>query len=333
MYGDSMNRLNVHRLAVVAAGALIAFTCAAQAQVPTKTVRLVVPFPPGGTVDALARIMAEKIRGQFPGGVIVDNRPGAGGNIGAADVFNADPDGTTLLVSPPPPISINAFLYKKMSFDPRQFTPITVLATVPNVVVVNPNKLPAKNVPELISMLKANPDKYSFASQGNGTTSHLTAALFAGLSNTQMVHIPYKGTGPAIADLLGGQVDLFFDNLSSSIKYHQAGKLRILAVADDQRSAVLPDVPTFRESGLPAMKNMTAEVWYAVVAPPKTPPAVAEVFQKAFAAALAQPEIKKKLADLGVDAQGWPRDKTGAFFKEEMDKWGKVVKDNNVVLD
>ncbi len=323
-------RLN--RLAIAACLAVVAYSPLAHAQITTKPVRLIVPFPPGGTVDGLTRVLAEKLRPQFPGGILVENKGGAGGNIGADAVYRSDADGTTLLVAPPGPIAINHLLYRKMSYDPTKFVPITVLATVPNIVVVNP-KLPVKNVAELIAYLKANPGKVTYASQGNGSTSHLTGAMFTGLSGTNMVHIPYKGTGPAINDMLGGQVDVFFDNLSSSLKYHQAGKLRMLAVADETRSSVLPDMPTFAESGLPSMKTMNAEVWYAVVAPPGTPATIANEFQKAFASALAAPDVKQRLSDLGVQPRGWDTKQTGDFFKQEIDKWGAVIKQNKVTLD
>jgi tripartite-type tricarboxylate transporter receptor subunit TctC len=322
----------MRRLAVVAAGVLVAFSCAAQAQITTKPVRIIVPFPPGGTQDALARIIAEKIRPQFPGGVLVDNRPGAAGNIGLSDAFRAEPDGATLLVSSPPPLTVNPFLFK-MDFDTRKFTPITVLATVPNVVIVNPTKIPAKNVAELIKLLKASPGKYNFASQSSGSTSHLAAALFEDLSGTDMAHIPYKGTGPAMADLLGGQVDLFFDNLSSSAKYHQSGKLRILAIADTQRSPVLPDVPTFAESGLPNMDKMLAEVWYAVAMPPNTKPELADAVNKIINDALKQPDVQKRFTELGVTPQGWSRAQTADLFASEMVKWGEVIKKHHISVD
>ena len=204
---------------------------------------MVVPFPAGGTADLLPRILSEKLRAHFPAGVIVENKAGAGGNIGAEMVARSDPDGHTLLVSPPGPIAINRSLYTKLTYDANQWVPVTVLAAVPNVLAVS-NQLPVKNVAEFIAYLKANPGKVTYASQGNGSTSHLTASLFQSLTGTQMVHIPYKGTAPALTDLAGGQVDAFFDNLGSSGPLYKAGKIRILAVADSKRAPIIQEVPT-----------------------------------------------------------------------------------------
>jgi tripartite-type tricarboxylate transporter receptor subunit TctC len=214
-------------LATTALGLALPLGGAAWAQA-SKPLRLVVPFPAGGTADVLPRILAEKLRPDYPGGVLVENKTGAGGNIGAEQVFRSEPDGLTLLVSPPGPIAINQSLYPKLAFEPDRWVPVTVLASVPNVLALGP-KLAVKTVPELLAYLKANPGKVTYASQGNGSTSHLTANMFMALTGTEMVHIPYKGTSPALVDLMGGQVDLFFDNLGSSMTHHKAGKLRILA--------------------------------------------------------------------------------------------------------
>jgi tripartite-type tricarboxylate transporter receptor subunit TctC len=294
-----------------------------------KQLRMVVPFPAGGTADVLPRIVAEKLRDAFPGGALVDNRPGAGGNIGADAVFRSEPDGSTLLVSPPGPIAINQSLYPKLSFDPSKWVPVTVLASVPNVLVVSRN-VPVKTVPELIAYLKARPGKVTFASQGNGSTSHLTAHMFMSLTGTDMVHVPYKGTAPALIDIMGGQVDLFFDNLSSSMTHHRAGKLRILAVADSQRSSALKDVPTFAEAGLPAMNAVT---WFAVVAPPGTPDAVVRPTQKLLADALKLPDVQQRFAEQGAEPRGWSPEETGRFIRSEADKWRKVVKSANVTVE
>ncbi|HZF86157.1 MAG TPA: tripartite tricarboxylate transporter substrate binding protein [Burkholderiaceae bacterium] len=311
--------------------ACLAATCllgSAAAQT-TQALRIIVPYPAGGTADILPRVVAEKLRPQFPAGVLIDNRTGAGGNIGAESVFRAEPDGNTLLASPPGPIAINQHLYKKMAFDPSKWEPVTVLATVPNVLVINP-RLPVKTVQEFIAYAKANPGKVTYGSQGNGTTSHLTASLFMQLTGTEMVHVPYKGTAPALVDLVGGQIDVFFDNISSSLPFHQAGKLRILGVADDQRSAALPDVPTFAEQGLPAMNAVT---WFAVVAPPATPPAKVAALQKSFAGALTQPEVRQKFAEQGAEPRGWDPARTGQFIRAESAKWARVIRSANVSLD
>ena len=296
---------------------------------PSKPVRLVVGYAPGGTTDISARMIADVLGKEFGQTFVVENKPGANSNIGAESVFRAEPDGNTLLASPPGPIAINQHLYKKMAFDPSKWEPVTVLATVPNVLVVNP-RLPVKTVQEFIAYAKANPGKVTYGSQGNGTTSHLTASLFMQLTGTEMVHVPYKGTAPALVDLVGGQIDVFFDNISSSLPFHQAGKLRILGVADDQRSAALPDVPTFAEQGLPAMNAVT---WFAVVAPPATPPAKVATLQKSFAGALTQPEVRQKFAEQGAEPRGWDPARTGQFIRAESAKWARVIRSANVSLD
>ena len=300
----------------------------AQSAAP-KSLRLVVPFPAGGTADVLPRIVAEKLQPFYPGGVVVENRAGAGGNIGAEGVFRGPADGSTLLFAPPGPIAINQFLYPKLGYDANQWQPITVLATVPNVLAASP-KLPAATLLEFIAYLKANPGKASFASQGNGSTSHLSANLFMTLTQTSMAHIPYKGTAPALVDLMGSQVDVFFDNIGSSAPQHEAGKLRVLAVADEQRSAALPKVPTFAEAGLPGMVAVT---WFAGVAPPGTPAAVVALLQKQFADALADPEVQRRYAEQGAVPRGWTPERTGQFFKSEREKWSQVIKTANVKLD
>ncbi|WP_332746129.1 Bug family tripartite tricarboxylate transporter substrate binding protein [Hydrogenophaga sp.] len=301
----------------------------ALAQPSNQPLRLVVPFPAGGTADVLPRILAEKLRASFPAGVVVENRTGAGGNIGAEAVFRSAPDGTMFLASPPGPIAINHHLYKKLAFDPTKWVPVTVMATVPNVLAVS-TKVPAQNVAEFIAYLKANPGKVTYASQGNGSTSHLTAALFMQLTGTEMTHIPYRGTAPALTDLLGGQVDVFFDNLSSSAQYHNAGKLRILAVADAVRSTVLPQVPTFEESKVPGMNAVT---FFSVVAPPGTPPATAAAMQKLLAEAMAMPDVKARFAEQGAEPRGWSTEQTARFIQAESDKWNKVIKSANVTLE
>lgn len=316
--------------ATVAAALLLALAAPAPALAqPAKPVKLVVPFPAGGTADVLTRILSEKLRTAYPAGVVVENKTGAGGNIGAAFVARAEPDGTTFMVSPPGPIAINHHLYKSLPFDPTKWMPVTVLATVPNVLDVS-NKLPVKDLNEFIAYLKANPGKVSFASQGNGSTSHLTAMLFMQLTGTSMIHVPYKGTAPALVDVVGGNVDVFFDNISSSAAFHQSGKLKVLAVADEQRSAALPQVPTFAQAGLPGMVAVT---FFAMVAPPGTPAADISHAYKAMSAALELADVKQKFRDQGAEARGWSPEETGNFIRSESDKWNKVIKSANVKVD
>ena len=317
--------LFIFRRTILLAG--LAAAVAGHAQ-PSKPLRLVVPFPAGGTADVLPRVVAEKLRASYPAGVIVDNRAGAGGNIGADAVAKSDPDGNTLLVSPPGPVAINHHLYKSLAFDPTKWVPVTVLATAPNVLAVS-NKLPVNTVQELVAYLKANPEKVSYASQGNGSTSHLTASLFMQVTGTKMAHIPYKGTAPALVDLMGGTVDVFFDNISSSAPFHQSGKLRVLAVADDRRSPALPQVPTLTESRVP----MEAVTFFSVVAPPGTPAAVAASAQKAFAAALALPDVRQKFVEQGAQPGGQSPEEAAAFIRRESDKWARVIKSANVTLE
>ena len=235
----------------------------AQESYPNRLVRMIVPFPAGGTADVLPRIVAEKLTDQWHQPVIIDNRAGAGGNIGAEAVAGSPPDGYVLLASPPGPIAINDNLYKRLAYQPSKFEPIIVLGTVPNVLVVKP-AFPSKTAAELIDYVKANPGKVTFASQGNGSTSHLSAMLFQKLTGTEMVHVRYRGTTPALQDIMGNHVDLFFDNLGSSLNLHNAGNLRILALGSPRRVGSLPDIPTLAEVGLDGFQSVT---WFAVMAP------------------------------------------------------------------
>jgi tripartite-type tricarboxylate transporter receptor subunit TctC len=324
-----MTRILARPLAVLLAAAVTAAASMAAMAQPAKPVKLIVPFPAGGTADVLPRILSEKLRTAYPAGVVVENKTGAGGNIGAEFVARSDPDGTTFLVSPPGPIAINHHLYKSLSFDPTKWVPVTVLATVPNVLAVS-NKVPVKDLKEFIAYLKANPEKVSYASQGNGSTSHLTASLFMQLTGTKMNHIPYKGTAPALVDLVGGNVDVFFDNISSAAQFHIGNKIRVLAVADEQRSQALPQVPTFGQAGLP---NMNAVTFFSMVAPPGTPRETVAYAHKNVAAALALPDVKQKFTEQGAEPRGWSPEQTGDFIRQESDKWNKVIKSANVTVE
>jgi tripartite-type tricarboxylate transporter receptor subunit TctC len=319
---------SILRFAALLCTALVAWSAQA-ADFSSQPLRLVVPFPAGGTADVLPRILAEKIQPHFPKGVVVDNKSGAGGNIGAEQVFKAEPDGYTLLASPPGPIAINRSLYPTLAYDSTKWVPVTVIAEVPNVVAVAPS-FPAKTVQELVAYVRAHPDKVTFASQGNGSTSHLTAMLFQSLTGTRMLHVPYKGTGPALTDLLGGHVNVFFDNLSSSMPLHKSGKLRILAVADSKRSAALPDLPTFAEAGLPGMQAVT---WFAVVAPPGTPQALVRKLNSMLVDALKLPDVQASFADRGAQAVGDTPEQAGRFVRDEAARWARVIKDGKITVD
>lgn len=295
----------------------------------SKSLRLVVPFPAGGTADVLPRVMADRLRGYFPGGVVVENRSGAGGNIGAEFVYRSEPDGFTLMVSPPGPVAINHHLYRNLSFDPTRWAPVTVLATAPNVLAVS-NRLGVSTLDEFMALARSRPEGISYASQGNGSTSHLTANLFMQLTGIRMVHIPYKGTAPALVDLVAGQVDVFFDNIGSSAPFHQSGKLRILAVADDKRSAVAPQVPTFAEQ---KMSGMSAVTFFSVMAPPSTPPDTLLRLQRVFSDVISQTDVRQKFEAQGADAAGWSVDQTMQFVSAESEKWKKVIQAAKVKVD
>lgn len=308
---------------------LLGFHVAHAADFASRPIRMIVPFPAGGTADVLPRILSDKLRKRFPEGVVVENKVGAGGNIGAEFVAKSDPDGHTLLVSPPGPIAINQSLYPKLTYDATKWVPVTVLAAVPNVLAVS-NKLPVNSVQELIAYVKANPGKVSYASQGNGSTSHLTANLFQSITGTQMLHIPYKGTAPALADLAGGQVDVFFDNLSSSAALQKGGKIRILAVADSKRSPALPNVPSFNETGV---SGMVAVTWFAVVAPSGTSASVVQALNVALVEALRLPDVQQRFAEQGAEIVANTPEQMGRFVRDEATKWQKVIRDSSVTVD
>ena len=297
---------------------------------PDHAVRIIVPFPAGGTADVLPRIVAQYLSKRWNQPVVVENKTGAGGNIGAAYVATSTPDGYTLLASPPGPLAINDSLYKpeSLGFKPPDLMPITVLGAVPNVLDVRPG-FPAKTAQELIAYAKANPGKVSFASQGNGSTSHLTGILFQKLTGTQMVHIPYRGTAPALQDIMASQVDLFFDNLGSSLSL-QGDKLRILATGGSKRNPSLPDVPTLQEAGVASFESST---WFAVVAPPGTPPAIVQYLNQEISAVLELPEVKEQFARIAVEPVGGSIAETAKFFAEEHDKWRSVITSANISVE
>ena len=296
---------------------------------PAKTVRIVVPFPAGGSADALPRVVGESLAQQWGQAVIVDNRPGSAGNIGAAAVFQAEPDGYTLLSAPPPPLVINRLLYPKLAYDSTQFVPMTVIAAIPNVLLVHP-KVGVSTVEELISYARKNPGKLNYASQGSGTTSHLTTELFKSMAGgLQITHVPYKGTAPALADLLGGQVDMMVDNLGVSLPHVKAGKLRALAVASPKRFPGLPDVPALAES-LPGFESVA---WFGIVGPPRTPAAIARKVAAGVSEALRNPEVLKRLAGFSAEPMGLGPAETAAFMRQETERWGAIIRAAGIKLD
>jgi len=277
----------------------------------------------------MPRVVAEKLSEKWGQPVIVDNRPGAAGNIGADAVFRAEPDGYVLLSGPPPPLVINKLLYPKLSYDPAQFVPITVIGAIPNVLLVHP-KVGVSSVAEFIALVKSNPGKFNYASQGSGTTSHLTAELFKTMAGgLQITHVPYKGTAPALADLVGGQVDMMCDNLGISLPHVRSGRLKALAVASGRRFAGLPGVPTLAET-LPGFES---SAWFGIVAPPKTPAAIAEKVSADVAEALKNPDVLKRLNDLSAEPMGFTPAETAAFMVRETERWGAVIRAAGVKLD
>ena len=318
------------------AGCALALACSfgAMAQTPaasfpSKPVRIIVPFPAGGTADSIPRIVAEKLALLWGQPVIVENRPGAGGNIGADTFARSEADGYVLLASPPGPLAINFNLYSKLTYDAHKFVPISVAATMPTVLLVRP-ELANQPAQALIKELQNNPDKYSYASQGNGTTSHLTANLFSTEAKVTMLHVPYKGTAPAMTDLIGGKVDMMFDNISSSLAFHQSGRVKIVAVATSKRLASLPNVPTFVELGLP---QVLAGSWVAFAAPAGTPDAVVQKISAAVAAVVRMPDVQRKFADLSAEPIGDTSDQMAAFVGQESARWAKVIRAAHVTLD
>lgn len=296
---------------------------------PAKTIRIIVPFPAGGTADILPRMLGEKLSARLGQTVLIENRAGAAGNIGAEAVFKAEPDGYTLLSAPPPPFVINQSLYAKLGFDASQFVPVTVIANVPNVLLVHP-KIAANTLQEFIAYARANPDKLNYASQGSGTTSHLTAEMFKSMAGVRITHVPYKGTAPALTDLLGGQVDMMFDNLGVSAQHVRSGKLKALAVSSSKRATSLPNVPTVIEAGLPGFISVA---WFGVAAPPKTSPEIAAKLSAAIADALKHPDVVKRLQDLSAEPVGNTPVEMAAFMKEEVERWRRVIQSANVKVD
>jgi tripartite-type tricarboxylate transporter receptor subunit TctC len=293
---------------------------------PNRPIHLIVCVPAGGGVDTVTRIVADGLQKKLGQPVIVENKAGAGGNIGAEAVFNADPDGYTLLAAQPSPLTVNPLLYSKMAFDPVKFEPVTIMTTVPNVLLVRPD-FPAKTPQEFIAYAKANPGKINYASQGIGTTSHLTAALFEKVTGTSMVHVPFKGTAPALNALIGSHVDMIFMELASALKLHESGKARILAVATLKRIPNLPNVPTLDEAGV---KGFESGTWNAIAAPPKTPPAIVAKLSKAINAVLKSPEAEDHFGKINLHAAGGTPAEAKAFIVKETQVWGAVVKEAHV---
>ena len=301
----------------------------AQDGYPTRPVKFLVPYPSGGTNDVVARIVGDKLQAKWGQPVIIENRSGAGGNIGAALVAQAEPDGYTLLVSSTPPLATNQSLYKQLSYKPEEFVPITNLGSVPNLVMVRKG-LPVNSVSELIAHAKANPGKLVYGSQGAGNTPHLTANMFMTMTGTSMVHVPYRGETLVYNDMLGERVDVFFGNMAGAFAFYLGGQLKVLAVTDKARAAAMPDVPTSAEVGLP---DLLSGVWYAMVGPPKLKPELRDQIAKATIEVLKMPDVQQRFRTLNVEPDGRSSAEIATFIKDEARRWGEVIRANNIMLE
>ncbi len=319
----------VRMLTLMAMYALVAGSAFAQTW-PSKPIKYVVPFAPGGSTDILGRTISEKLSVALGQPVVVDNKPGAGGGLGADFVAKAAPDGYTIMGGTISTHAINASLYSNLPYDPvKDFVAVTLLARVPNMLVVNPD-VPAKTVAELIALMKANPGKYTFASAGNGTSQHLSGELFKSMAGVEMQHIPYKGSPPALQDVVGGQVTMTFDNITTAWPLAKAGKLRALAVTTAKRSPVAPDVPTLAESGLAGFEVGS---WQGVFAPAGTPPAIVKRLNAEIVKILNMPDVKEKILALGAEPVGDTSEQFTAYVKTEVVKWSDVVKKSGAKVD
>jgi len=330
-------RLLAAASATALAPALLPHAASAQTTWPTRPVRIVVPFPAAGTTDILARALAPELQRVFGQPFVVDNKPGAGGNTGSAEVARAPADGHTLLMGTVGTHAINASLYAKMPYDHlKDFAPVTLVASVPNVLVVNPGsaqKYGIASVADLVRVARANPGKLNMASSGNGTSIHLSGELFKAMTGTFMVHFPYRGSGPALMDLLAGNMDLMFDNLPSSMPHIKSGKLLALAVTSAQRSPALPDVPTVAEVGGDALKGYEASSWFGLFAPAGTPADVVARVQQETAKALALPAVHERLVSQGAVPVGNTPAAFATFIEAETKKWAHVVKVSGAKVD
>ena len=296
---------------------------------PNRTVKVIVSAPPGGGPDLVARIVADRLQQRWGQPVIIENRPGAGGNLGTGDVAAAEPDGYTLLSAQPAPLTTNMLLYKTLRFDPAALEPIIVMTTLPIVMVVR-SEFPANNVGDLIAYAKANPGKITYGSQGVGTSPHLIGALFSRRTGTELTHVPYRGTAQVANDLLAGHLDLLFIQLDAVREFYRAGQIKMLAVMGDQRLADLPDIPTLAEAGVP---DIRADTWNALAAPPKTPKPIIDKINAAVNNIFTQPDVRARLATMSMQPAGGTPADMSAFVKAETARWGEVIRAANITIN
>jgi tripartite-type tricarboxylate transporter receptor subunit TctC len=316
---------------ILAACCVFLFGGGAMAQpYPSNPVKIVVPFPAGGSNDIIARILAQKLGERTGQTFLVENRGGAGGNIGADAVASSDPDGYTLLLTAPPPLTTNAALYKNLKYDPSQaFAPISLVAIVPIVLVVHPS-IPVKNVAELVALAKAKPGVLNFGSSGNGSTNHLAGELLKSMTGIDIVHVPYKGAAPAMTDLIGGHIPLMFDNMPAVLPQVQSKVINAIAVAGATRASALPDVPTVAESGVPGFEAFS---WFGLVAPAKTPAPVLAKLEGDVEAILKMPDVQKRFTELGAEPGTISGDAFGKFLADDTAKWTKIIRASGATVD
>ena len=301
-----------------------------EANWPARPIRWIVPFPPGGAMDVIARTLGDTAARELGQPVVIENRPGAGGNIGADFVAKQPADGYTIMITSIG-MATNKALYSRLSYDPvKDFAPISLLAVVPNVLVVNTAKSADKSVKDVLADARREPGKLTYASAGNGTSIHLAGEVFASMAGLQLLHVPYKGSGPALTDMLGGQVDLMFDSITSARPHIQSGKLRALGVTTARRSSALPDVPTIAEAGVPGYE---VSPWFAVFAPAGTPAAVVTRLNQVLNDAIRQPDNLKKLEGVGAEPIGSTPQELATHLDKELNRWGRIIKERNIHLD
>jgi tripartite-type tricarboxylate transporter receptor subunit TctC len=323
----------LHALAAVAVFAVAASAIAQTAPFPTRPIRLIVPYPPGGPLDTAARALAERVKDSL-GTVVVENRPGAGGNLGVDQVAKSAPDGYTLVIGAVATHAVNPWLFRKLPYDPiKDFVPITLITHVPNVLVITPERaaqLKVASARDLVDYLRSHPGQLNYASGGNGSAGHMAGELLKSQAGVSAVHIPYAGAGPAQLGLLAGQTDFMFDNLASATTQIKAGKLRALAVTTPQRAASLPDVPTMAESGLPGFDVST---WFGVFAPAGTPAPIVSRLNQTLTAALKTPEMRERLARMGAEPAPMSSEQFAELVRNELAKYEKVVKFSGARVD